>query len=432
MPKKVIDLNLNGIKALVNPSFWPLMLDKNKFVVMRGGAGSGKSWFCAQKIVFRVLLGMGAGLEHHFLVLRKTATASRDSTFKLFKDLIKQWGLYKNDEVGKDICYVKEKEMRIVFENGSTITCAGLDDPEKIKSIHNITGIWMEETTQFDREDLYQLDLRLRGEKPTYFQILLSFNPIDKNHWVYSEFFKENRPEATLHHSTYKDNKWIGAEYEEKLNLYSKNPYWYTVYCLGEWGVFEGVVYRNWKVIHPEDWPLLKKTSLGLDFGYNEPTVLLEVGKMGDALYIHEHIYRSNLVVDELVEELKNTILMNGKHINSDIPIYCDNNEPSTIQFIKRQGYNAITVEKGRNTVKEGIKHVQAHQLLITNVSENTIREIQGYRYKEGPDGPDGKTYLDDPIAINDHSMSALRYVCWMEHVRPKRIYGVYTVMAGA
>jgi phage terminase large subunit len=40
--------------------------------------------------------------------------------------------------------------------------CAGLDDPEKIKSIVGLTDAWLEEATEFSPDDFTQIDLRVR------------------------------------------------------------------------------------------------------------------------------------------------------------------------------------------------------------------------------------------------------------------------------
>ena len=40
----------------------------------------------------------------------------------------------------------------------------GLDDVEKLKSIYDITGIWIEEASELEEGDFNQLDIRLRTD----------------------------------------------------------------------------------------------------------------------------------------------------------------------------------------------------------------------------------------------------------------------------
>jgi len=62
-----------------------------------------------------------------------------------------------------------------------------MDDPEKIKSVVNVTRVWAEEATEFSKKDFDQIDLRLRGEKDL--QITLTYNPVDKDHWLNTDFW---------------------------------------------------------------------------------------------------------------------------------------------------------------------------------------------------------------------------------------------------
>ena len=56
--------------------------------------------------------------------------------------------------------------MLITFGNDSMIIFCGLDDVEKLKSIYNITGIWVEEPSELLESDFNQLDIRLRARRP--------------------------------------------------------------------------------------------------------------------------------------------------------------------------------------------------------------------------------------------------------------------------
>ena len=45
-------------------------------------------------------------------------------------------------------------------------------------------------------------------------------------------------------HSTYKDNKFLDDDYKELLESYKDtDPYYYDVYCLGNWGVLGKYVF---------------------------------------------------------------------------------------------------------------------------------------------------------------------------------------------
>lgn len=193
----------------------------SRYLILYGGAGSGKSVAAAQKIIIRMLEEKG----HKFLVLRKVANTMRNSVFSLLRGTISDWGLNEFFKVNKS-------DMDIECVNGSKIIFAGLDDSEKLKSVHGVTGMWLEEASEMLREDFRQLDLRLRGYTKYPKQIIISFNPIDVTHWLKKEFFDQRKQNSTVVHTTYKDNEFIDNEYKRTLEaLKEVDPYHYSVYA---------------------------------------------------------------------------------------------------------------------------------------------------------------------------------------------------------
>jgi phage terminase large subunit len=135
--------------------------------------------------------------------------------------------------------------MKITYrKNGNEIIFTGLDDVEKLKSIYNITIIWIEEASELDAIDFRQLDIRLRGRTESYKQIIFTFNPISITHWLKAEFFDKKKKNSTTSHTTYEDNKFLDEEQIEVLEGFKEtDPYYYQVYCKGEWGVLGKTVF---------------------------------------------------------------------------------------------------------------------------------------------------------------------------------------------
>lgn len=210
-----------------NEKFIPLFFDKHRYLVLKGGGGSGKSVFAARKIVERASCEAG----HRFLVCRKVARTLRESCFRLICAT-----LINHYPAGTAKIYTGD--MRIVFANGSEIIFAGLDDVEKLKSIYEITDVWVEEATEISRDDYSQLKIRMRGKSPYYRQMILTFNPISIMHWLKAEFFDKKSSKVRVHESTYLDNRFLSEEDRETLEDFKdSDEYYYNVYCLGMWGV---------------------------------------------------------------------------------------------------------------------------------------------------------------------------------------------------
>lgn len=222
-----------------NATFMPLFDCESRFLVLKGGAGSGKSIFAGRKILERVTSEPG----HRWLVCRKVAKTLRQSCFN---QLIGQARQYYSQFAPK----INQSEMTITFpHNGSMILFAGLDDVEKLKSIYDITGIWIEEASEISEGDFNQLDIRLRTNFPYYLQMIISFNPISITHWLKKRFFDRQDDRATVHNSTYKDNRFLIPEAVATLESFrDTDEYYYQVYCLNQWGVTGKTVFNAKKL----------------------------------------------------------------------------------------------------------------------------------------------------------------------------------------
>ena len=215
------------LRETSNTAFLPLFEDKHRYLVLKGGGGSGKSIFAGRKVLERVTSEPG----HRWLVCRKVARTLRESCFEQLRGQIADF--YPNAWAR-----VNKSDMTITFGNGSKIIFAGLDDVEKLKSIYDITGIWIEEASELQERDFDQLDIRLRTDFPYYLQMILSFNPISITHWLKKRFFDRTDPRARLHESTYRDNRFLTDEAIRTLEAFrDTDEYYYMVYCLGQWGV---------------------------------------------------------------------------------------------------------------------------------------------------------------------------------------------------
>ena len=261
-----------------NPVYSPYYKDQSRHLVIHGGAGSGKSVFISAKILRRVC----EETPHKILIVRKVATTLKDSVYAEILSRIDEWGLYKFVTINKT-------EKSFTFDNGNVIMCKGLDEPEKIKSIEGITSIWIEEATELNEDDYDQLVLRVRGEKVNYVQFILSFNPIDENHWIKRRLIDTN--EATVLHTTYKDNLFLDNDYVDSLkSLKVTNSLYYQIYCLGEWGVVDTsnkFLYSFDQEVHVRKCVLNEDLPIKLSFDFNLEPFAVSIYQTPDKDTIH-------------------------------------------------------------------------------------------------------------------------------------------------
>jgi len=417
MQETVIDLS--QFENVLNPVYIPLLYNQKRYLILKGGAGAGKSHFVCQKILHRIMTEE----RHRFLIIRKVKDTIRTSVFQLFKDYILKWDLW-------DEFKINEASMTITFRsNGNEILFKGLDKEEKLKSIERITGIWIEEATELYLKDFEELDRRLRGIFHTYMQIILTYNPILKSNWTYKRFFsgltEEEKEDITILTTTYKDNIYIKEDlaYKKLLEGYTGNMR--TVFTLGQYGMLENAIYTNWELIEDNEFPDDEPT-LGLDFGYINPQCLLKtvVDMEEKIIYVDELSYKTRQTIPELAKD------MNGKKLNN-LTIIADSEAPEKIKeletwYYKEERINKETgkleiayeengfpyiqpCNKGKGSVKAGIDYVQQFRIKITKRSVKVKAEIESYQRMKDREG----NIVEEPEKGMDHAMDCIRMVMY-------------------
>ena len=270
---------------------------KNRFLILYGGAGSGKSFFVTQKILLRIV----SESNHRILVVRKTANTLNRSVIQLFKDIIDAEGL------GGEFVQNKTERTLRFKRTKSEILFTGLDDPEKLKSIAGVTSIWVEEATELDESDINELNRRLRGFMPYYKQIILTFNPTSDRHWIKKRFFDNRADDAKTILSTYKNNPFLDSEYKEELEkLKLIDPEQYKIYTLGVWGSVGGMrVYNHFteeNVCAPFNMADMK-IHAGVDFNIGGCAIVYFVVK-DNVVYVVD--YKSAFDTYDIINTVKN------------------------------------------------------------------------------------------------------------------------------
>lgn len=361
---------------------------------MVGSAGSGKSFTIAQKIIIRCCRE-----RIKVLVCRRYATTLRNSCYALFKEILEKWQLAP---------YVKmrETDMTIIFPNGSTILLIGLDNEEKLLSLQNISTVWVEEAYEVEENKISQLNLRMRGTAENQ-QLILSWNPISKQSYLY-KFSVENPPENSEYiHSTFRDNPFLGSEYVAALEeLYIRNPARARVFCDGEWGVdFSGLVFTNWQEQEFDAMELASRGyehRAGCDMGYIDKTAVIDTlyDRENKTIYVFNEFYKSGCQLSEIANAIKDMNLTKTK-------IYVDAAEPRTIDYFKSEGIRAEGALKGKDSVKMGIMFLQDCKIIVHPKCQNLIMELSNFSYIKSKITGE---YTEDTTHEYSHAIDSLRY----------------------
>jgi len=380
---------------------------KSRYRVLKGSAGSGKSYNIVQDYVLKLCDPQYRGAN--LMVVRKIAESNRYSTYAEFCNAISR--IFK--ESAQSFWHIKDSTMEITNKlTGCQVIFMGMKDHqqrEKTKSVAfpngKLTWIWCEEATQFESQDLYILEDRLRGKigKNLFYQMTLSFNPINAQHHIKKRFFDSPCDEYFLHHSTYRDNEFMDKsfyEYMERRKI--EDPEGYRVYGLGEWGEEGGLIFTKYEVKDfPTDYIYFDEMIVGQDFGYNHANAILLVGFKDNRIFVCDEYYHRNLDMSEIIKIVSETDL------DPSLTMLCDAAEPDRINMWKTAGYNARACTKHSGSLVAQIEYLKKHKLYIHPKCENLIKELQQYKWKKDKQTNE---YLDEPINFFDDAIAALRY----------------------
>lgn len=395
------------INVQMNAGFKEVNQSKKRYIVMKGSAGSGKSVDTAQNYILRLMNDKGRNL----VAMRKSDITNRDSTFaeltgSLFRMFGSQYDRYWN---------IKQSPLQLTFRpNGNQIIFRGMNDErqrEKLKSITfpkgKLTDVWLEEATEFTQADLEIIDDRLRGELPDgqFYQIRLTFNPVNKNHWIKKVFFDIPDANVLTHHSTYLGNRFIDEAYKARMERRKiVDPEGYQIYGLGEWGEIGGLILHNWEVREvSKNLNDYDDVAIGQDFGFNHANAILLLGIKDDDIYIIDEIYEHEKDTSEIIR------LAISHAIPAKKQMWCDSAEPDRIKEWTKAGFRAKGVDKGgsKGSVNAQIDWLKQRKIYIDPSCVNTTKEVQQWKWKR--DDRTGE-YIDEPVPIMDDAMAALRY----------------------
>lgn len=408
-----------------NDLYFPYLFNNAPEQVFYGGASSGKSSFLAQRAIIDMHV-----CGRNYLVLRNVKETLRRSCFNELVGVIHRLNAGYLFDINKSemLLYDRETKKQAIF--------AGLDDPEKLKSIKPLDGvltdIWYEEATEMKRDSVRSAGFRLRGHADVPKRELYSFNPINIMHWISREMFGSqiikllDTAERLIVHSTYLDNAFLTDDDIKRIERYKDDEFFWNVYGLGLWGVIGKLILSKIRIADLSGIKSqLQNTRNGLDFGYaDDPAACIRSARVNGTIYVLDEFYGRELENPSLAEAIRPIV--------GDEVVKCDSAEPKSIAELRTCKINAKPVKKRRlmnkfsgskSSLLFSIQWLRQREIVIDKKCQNFINEVSTWQWKRDRYGE--AINPPTPQDFNNHGIDALRYA-WEDDMLPHNV-GIIT-----
>lgn len=356
-----------------------------RFIVNQGGARSSKTYS-----ILMLLNYLALNSQDTYSVVSCTFPHLQKGAYRDWKKIMYDWDIY--DEQNHNKTY-----HTYTWPDNNYTEFFSVDQPEKVRGPSRDV-LFINEANLISKETFTQLNIRTRKT------VFMDYNPADEFHWIYDDIL--TRDDCFFIKSTYKDNPFLPPEQVKEIEMLQKtDKNKWRVYGLGERGVSEATVYTHYQYGTTDKGNVI----YGLDFGYNNPTALVEVRIYDNAYYVKELLYRTHVTNNELIDFLK----QNGIRGR----IYADAAEPNRIAEIKRASIDIMPADKD---VNKGIDKVKSSILFLDKKSFNLVKEAKNYKFLTNLDGQ----VLEKPDKSNDHLMDAMRYAIYTHTKRSGTYFG--------
>lgn len=363
-------------------------LDSGKYrrIVNQGSSRSSKTYS-----IIQLLCTVALSSNKTISVVSPSLPHLKKGARRDFLEIADNWGFFKEDSFNRtDNVYQ--------FDTKGYIEFFGADNAGKVRGPKRDI-LYINEANLLNKQVYTQLAIR------TADVIIVDFNPADEYNHVYDLI---EMPNTKFIHSTYRNNlaNLSREQVEEIESLQHADENLWKVFGLGLRGTSSETIYTHWKLV--DEMPNRGEKVYGHDFGFNNPSALVDVEFYEGGVYVDELLYQTKLTTNDLIE------LYPGIGVSKNSIAYADSAEPKTIEEINRAGYSFMPADKD---VLEGIRKVKSMPLYITKRSANVIKEIKSYKWKKNKDDK----VLDEPVKFMDHAMDSIRYAVFTHSIKPQR-----------
>lgn len=368
--KKKIEFELSGWQSKV----W---LDTHRFKVINCGRRAGKSTLSAIKILQFASDNPGTQVWY----LAPTYKQAKQIMWAMLRDLVPKVVIKSRNEV----------ELRIELVNKSVILLKGVDDPDSLRGTRIDLAIFDEVAFMTDWETIWKV------MRPTLVDSMADVwfisTPNGMNHF-YDLFHTKDERYQKFHFTSYDNPKLTKEELDDIRKEMTEDAF--AQEFLAEFRKMSGLIYRDFKrEVHmvnipyyiDDNWTFVR----ALDFGFSHKTALIYVAisPTGKEIYVYDGLYLEGLTIPDIAEVIRTK---DGDRTISWA--VADSAQPAMIAELNKLGIRFRPVEKGRDSVKNGIQKVAELLKVRNDTGKPTImfnkslewiaKEFEAYRWMEG------------------------------------------------
>lgn len=362
------------------PYYWQLRNSNAKIVIEQGGTSSGKTYTTLQ-VLFDIAIS-----ERNRVI---TIVGQDVPNLKVgaYRDAKTIW----SNEPHIQACFDKPNESGRVFvckATGSIIEFKSFQDEQDAKSGKR-DYLFVNEANGIKYGVWWQLFIR------TKYKAFIDYNPTSR-FWAHDLMGSKD---VQVFYTDHRNNAYLTDEQHQRIESIADQELW-RVYARGMTGAIRGLIYRNWELTDtmPADY---KWRVIGIDFGFNDPTAIVDVCYQDGDLWIDELCYKSEMLNRDIAEVLADNNL-------SSVDMVGDCAAPSSINELKKvYRYRIKPSVKGADSIVHGIQTLQAvKRMHITRRSIHIRKELESYKWATDSAGQPTNTPIDE----YNHAMDAMRY----------------------
>lgn len=365
-----------------------------KIKVIQGGQGASKNVSIAQ-----ILLEKANEKKRVITIMTDTYDNLKDGAIKDFKDIYDESGLNWESSFNKTDKDLRVGQSVIQFRYISDVKKqAGKSKRRDILYINEANKIgWEVASTYIGR---------------THEEVFIDYNP-DFEFWAHTEIpkLKDESGNSISEQIvvTYKDNEMLPKNEINFIESRRDNVEWFRVYGLGLTGYYSERRIYNYKWC--DEIPnTARRIYSGMDFGVSpDPTILIDVYMENNNLYVNERFCMNNLMPEKIAGAERMAIVdqMELIKFNKGQQIIADSSSRTSIDDLKKYGYNVRGVKKPKNGQIDGINKVRGYNIFLTKNSVNVKEGIEKWFFKIDKNGK----IIPEPDGHEPDGLAALRYV---------------------